>query len=210
MRIGITGGIGSGKTTVCALFSALGVPVYDADAWAKRLIVSDAKVKQGIIDLLGEAAYLPDGSYHRAYVADIVFKDKDKLLALNALVHPAVEQHSRQWHADEMLKGAPYTLREAALLVESGSYKYLDGLIVVAAPEAVRVQRVMARDHQSEDAVRARMAAQLPEADKVALANYVIQNDGTQLLGPQVWGIHRAILNDRSEKVAIFAAEPTK
>lgn len=194
MRIGITGGIGSGKTTICGLFMALGIPVYDADAWAKRLILEDETVRAGIVALLGEDAYLPDGTYNRPYVADIVFKDKSKLAALNALVHPAVEQHSRQWHEARMAEGAPYTLREAALLVESGGYKHLDALIVVTASETLRLERVMARDHQPEAAVRARMAAQLPEADKVALANYVIVNDGTQLLAPQVWKTHRAIL----------------
>jgi dephospho-CoA kinase len=199
-RIGITGGIGSGKTTVCRLFEALGIPVYDADYWAKWLIGHDEALRTGIVNLLGPEAYATDGTYNRAYVAGIVFKDKEKLAALNALVHPAVEQHSRAWHEAEMAKGAPYTLREAALLVESGGHRHVNALIVVTAPENIRIQRVMQRDGTDEAMVRARMAAQLPESEKVKLADFVIVNDGTQLLGPQVWAVHRAVLNNKASK----------
>ncbi len=194
LRVGITGGIGSGKTTVCRLFEVLGIPVYNADAWAKWLIAHDPKVRADVTALLGQEAYLPDGTYQRAYVAARVFADAHLLQALNAIVHPAVERHSRQWHETQAAKGCPYTLKEAALLVESGSHRFLDALIVVCAPEAVRLQRVMQRDGLSEAEVRARMQRQLPEADKVTLADFVVLNDGQHPLIPQVWKIHRALV----------------
>jgi dephospho-CoA kinase len=193
LRVGITGGIGSGKTTVCRIFEALGVPVYDADYWAKWLIANDPEVRSAIVALFGTEAYLPDGAYNRAFVAGIVFNNSEKLAALNAVVHPAVEQHSRAWHDQQALAGHSYTLKEAALLVESGGYLFLDALIVVTAPEEIRVQRVMARDGIEADAVRARIRNQMSEAEKIALANYLIVNDGQHLLIPQVWAVHRKL-----------------
>ncbi len=193
MRVGITGGIGSGKTTVCRFFQALGVPVYDADAEARHLMEVDPALRAGIVGLLGESAYLSDGRYNRAYVAEIVFHDSEKLAALNALVHPAVEAHSRAWHEARMAEGHAYTLKEAALLVESGAYRHLDKLIVVAAPEPLRIRRVMARDGVDEPAVRARLRNQMPESTKVAMADFVVVNDGVHMLAPQVWTIHQSL-----------------
>ena len=197
LRVGITGGMGSGKTTVCRIFEALGIPVYDADQRAKWLIQHDGDLKQGIVAIFGAEAYLPDGQYNRAWVAQIAFAQPDKLAALNALVHPAVERDSRDWHRQQADGGAPYTLREAALLIESGNHRWLDALIVVTAPEALRLQRVMQRDGLSAEQVQARLANQLPEADKVGLADYVVANDGQQLLLPQVLAIHPQLLAKR-------------
>lgn len=195
LRIGITGGIGSGKSLICRMFEALGVPVYYADIEAKLLLDFDEDLRAGIIRIFGPEAYAPDGRYNRPVVAAAAFSDPQKLAALNALVHPAVEEHSREWHeywaAQEKV---PYTLKEAALMIESGSYRHLDKLIVVIAPEALRIERVMARDGMPEEAVRARMRSQLPEAEKLALADFVIRNDGEQALIPQVWKIHQALL----------------
>ena len=193
LRAGITGGIGSGKSTVCRMFGVLGVPVYDADAWAKWLIGHDPQLIGGIKEIFGPEAYTEEG-YNRAFVAGIVFKDREKLAALNALVHPAVERHSRNWHETQEAAGARYTLKEAALMVESGSHKHLDVLIVVAAPEDLRIRRVMQRDGLTEAQVRARMASQMPEPEKIALADYVITNDERQMLIPQVWKLHCALL----------------
>jgi len=193
-RIGITGGIGSGKSTVCRIFEALGIPVYYADTWAKWLTTHDEALVQGIRTLLGAEAYLPDGTYNRVYVAKIVFQDPAKLQGLNALVHPAVERHSRIWHDEMAQKGAPYSLKEAALMVESGSHRYLDALIVVTAPEALRIQRVMQRDGLTEQEVRARMSNQLSESEKLRYADHIIVNDGAQLLIPQVMRVHRLLV----------------
>lgn len=194
LRVGITGGIGSGKTTVCRIFEALGVPVYDADYWAKWLIVHDPEVRTAIVGLFGAEAYLPDGAYNRPFVAAIVFENPEKLAALNAAVHPAVERHSRAWHEQQARAGYPYTLKEAALMVESGSHRFLDALIVVTAPEEIRIRRVMERDGISEETVRARLRNQMPEAEKEALADFLIVNDGKHLLIPQVWVVHRSLL----------------
>jgi dephospho-CoA kinase len=173
-------------------------------AWAaekRRLIVNDLEVKLGVLELFGPEAYLPDGSYNRVYVAGIVFQNPEKLQALNALVHPAVERHGRDWHVAQ--KNAPYTLKEAALLVESGGYRHLDALIVVTAPEALRIRRVMQRDGLDEAAVRARLAKQIPEENKVKLADFVIVNDGKQLLIPQVLAIHCDLIG-RIDKMPYF------
>lgn len=193
-RVGVTGGIGSGKTTVCRIFhEGLGIPVFNADEWAKKLIATDPLLRAGIMQIFGPEAYLEE-AYNRAYVAKIAFSEPEKLAALNALVHPAVEIASRTWHAEQAQTGAPYTVKEAALMIESGSHIHLNYLIVVTAPEAVRLARVQARDGLSEAQIWARMRKQLPENEKVALADKVIENDGKQLLLPQIWAVHRAIL----------------
>lgn len=195
-RVGITGGIGSGKSTVCRIFNeVLGIPVFDADYWAKELIRTDPDLIQGIVGIFGPDAYTPEGEYNRPFVASAAFSEPAKLAALNALVHPAVEIASRAWHDRQSREGHPYTLKEAALMVESGSHLHLDLLIVVTAPESLRIQRVMERDGIPEAQVRARMRAQLPEAEKVALADFVIVNDGSKLLTPQIWAVHQKILN---------------
>lgn len=193
-RIGITGGIGSGKTTVCDVFKALGIPVYDADYWARWLINNHPALKKGIVDLFGSEAYAADGAYNRPYVSEIVFTQKEKRQALNALVHPLVEQHSRQWHAEQAAQGHPYTLKEAALMIESGSSRHLDALIVVTAPEDLRIQRIMQRDNMPEEQVRNRIASQMPENEKLKYADFVVHNDGRQGMVPQVLAIHRRIL----------------
>lgn len=201
LRAGITGGIGSGKSTVCQIFAALGIPVYYADIWAKWLIEHDPDLRRGITDLFGAEAYKPDGRYNRVYVARIAFADPSRLAALNALVHPAVERHSRDWHKDEAASGVPYTLKEAALMIESGGHRFLDALIVVTAPEELRIARVVQRDALSADEVRARMASQLPEAEKIRLADFTVVNDGAHLLVPQVLDIHRALLQRRTDRI---------
>ncbi len=193
LRVGITGGIGSGKTTVCQIFEALGIPVYYADARAKWLTTHDLELKAGIRALFGDEAYTPEGAYNRAYVAGIVFSQPDTLKQLNALIHPAVAQDSLQWHIAQQPKGVPYTLYEAALMIESGNYRALDAIIVVTAPEDLRIQRVMKRDAVTEEQVRARMQYQLTEEQKMACAHYMIHNDGHHLLLPQVWEIHTQI-----------------
>ena len=194
LRVGITGGIGSGKSIVCRMFAALGIPVYYADIEAKWLIGHDPELIKGISTVFGPDAYTPAGEYDRAYVATIAFADPSKLAALNALVHPAVERHSRAWHDEQAALGHPYTLKEAALMIESGSHRFLDCLIVITAPEELRIRRVMQRDGLTEAQVRARMNSQLPESEKVKLADFVVTNDGVRMLIPQVWGLHRILL----------------
>ncbi|MGB0862155.1 MAG: dephospho-CoA kinase [Saprospiraceae bacterium] len=194
MKIGITGGIGSGKTTICKIFEVLGIPVYYADDRAKRLMVENEILKKGIIELFGKNAYLENGELNRAHIAGIAFKDANILKALNNLVHPAVHKDANEW-ADAQTD-APYSLREAALIFEGGGYKLLDKVITVFAPKEVRIERVMARDKVDKAAVEARISKQMPDEEKIKLADFVIINDGKTSLVEQVVKIHR-LLNDR-------------
>ncbi len=193
LKVGITGGIGSGKTTICRIFETLGIPVYFADERAKKLMTEDAKIRAGLTEIFGEKAYLPDSNLDRKHLASVVFKDKEKLRALEGVVHPAVHRDGEEWHRAQ--QNVPYTLREAALLVENGSYKKLDKLIVVFAPEETRIRRVMQRDGAERAAVEARIKAQLPDAEKMKVSDFVIYNDGEQSLIRQVLQVHRVLSN---------------
>lgn len=199
LRIGITGGIGSGKTTACQVFATLGIPVFYADLQARRLMQEDPFLVTGIRNLLGEDAYGSDGQLDRPLVAERVFGNTALLQKLNALVHPAVGRHGQEWHRQQ--EEVPYTLYEAALLFESGGHREMDRIIVVTAPEEVRLQRVMTRDGATEAEVRARMARQLPQAEKEERADFLIHNDGQQLLLPQVIEIHRQLLGQAAGAV---------
>ena len=194
LKVGITGGIGSGKTTVCKIFETLGIPVYYADDRAKWLMVNSPALQTGIINLFGKESYDEAGQLNRAYIGGIAFKHPKKLQKLNALVHPAVFVDGEHWQQEQMILQSPYTLKEAALLYESGSHKFLDKMIVVTAPEEMRIDRVMKRDGLDRGAVQDRIARQMPEAEKVAQADYIINNDGQLLLIPQVLEIHQQLL----------------
>lgn len=193
LKVGITGGIGSGKTLVCKIFETLGIPVYYADERAKWLMTHAPEVRRAIIRLFGAQAY-ENEQLNRAYIAGIVFKDPEKLHQLNAIVHPAVKKDGQAWH--ERQKDAPYTLKEAALIFESGSFKDLDKVITVFAPKDLRIQRILARDQTTEEAVKARMDQQMPEEEKIARADFVIYNDGGHSLIRQVYAIHEQLSND--------------
>jgi len=192
IKVGITGGIGSGKTTVCKIFEALGVPVYYSDIEAKRLMYQNKALKNNIKELLGNGAYFRNGRLNRAYVAQKIFNDKELLQKMNGLVHPAVHEDVKQWYQQQTQK---YSIQEAALLVENHSYKKLDYLIVVTAPEELRIQRVMDRDNVSYESVKQRIKNQLPESEKVKVADFIINNDLQSSLIQQVYTIHRMITN---------------
>lgn len=189
-KIGITGGIGAGKTTVSQIFSILGIPVYNADQRAKHLMVTDRETRAGIIALLGPEAYI-DSDLNRAWIAEQVFSDIWKLNKLNAVVHPAVEQDYRRWHGRHELSA--YTLKEAALLFDAGSYLTLDATIVVTASEEVRIERVMGRDKMSGVQVRERINQQWPEDRRLLLADFLIDNNGDVPLIPQIMRIHKEL-----------------
>ena len=170
--VGLTGGIGSGKSTIARLFAALGIAVYDSDTEAKKLINTSAEIKKRIVEVFGAEAYA-EGVYNRAYMADIVFRNPDKLAVLNSIVHPVLADYFNQWVA---LQTSPYVIKEAAILFESGSYKNCDFIITVTAPEALRISRCMSRDGSTEAQVRARMAQQWTDAQRIALSDAVIEN----------------------------------
>ncbi len=184
--IGITGGIGSGKSYVCRLFEERGFRVYYADARAKWLMNHDAELVAGVTALFGEEAY-QSGTLNRVYVGNIAFAQPEKLAQLNALVHPATGKDYLNW-LQETPAGYPhpFVLKEAAILYESGAYKAADAVITVYAPKNLRLQRVMQRDGVKEEAVLQRMDKQWPESKKLDRADYTILNDGEHDLGPQI------------------------
>ena len=191
LKIGITGGIGSGKSTVAKVFEQLGIPVYHADYWAKELMNTDALVIQRMKEIFGNAIYDSTGKADRKKIAEIVFNDKEKLNELNSVIHPAVWLHGENWlkqHADK-----PYILKEAAILFESGGNKGVDKVIMISAPKELRIQRVIQRDNVTEEEVTARMANQWDDERKIALSDFVIVNDGKQLVIPQVLGVDRVL-----------------
>lgn len=191
LRVGITGGIGSGKTTVCKIFEQLGIPVYYADERAKLLMTTNKTVIAKLKKLFGAEAYLPDGELNRKRIAEIVFKDAEKLAKLNDIIHPAVQKDGENWHKRQ--RNVPYTLKETALLFEIGSQKFFEKTITVSAPREMRLQRTMQRDGQTQAQVEARMAKQMADEEKVQLTDFVIVNDGTKLLLPQVLAIHQVL-----------------
>ncbi len=191
LRVGLTGGIGSGKTTVARIFEVLGIPVYDADSASKRLMAENKELKDQIKNFFGEEAY-KDGELNRKYLAEEVFQKSQKIDLLNSLVHPATIKDAAEWMEKQK---APYIIKEAALIFESGSQKLLDYVIGVKAPLSLRLQRAMDRDHITEKQVKARMEKQMDEETKLRLCNYVIVNDEQQLLIPQVLELHEKLIS---------------
>jgi len=190
LKIGVTGGIGSGKSTVSKIFQTLGIPVFDADTAAKNIMNEDENLQQKIKETFGSAAYT-NGTLNRKYIADIVFNDKEKLAQLNALVHPATIAFADKWAGEQ---SAPYTVKEAALFFESGSAAGIDYIIGVYAPQHLRIQRVMQRDNATREEILARINKQIDEEMKMKLCDFVVVNDEQQLLIPQVVALHEKFL----------------
>ena len=188
LQIGITGGIGSGKTLVSKIFACLGIPVYDADSHAKELMTTDGILVSQIKKEFGDLSYLSDGTLNRKYLSEVVFNKQERLDVLNKLVHPRVGENYTQWVKRHNNKA--YVLKEAALLFEAGSYKTLDKIIVVHAPEEVRIKRVMHRDGRAEQQVREIIRKQMSEEEKLKRADFIIHNDESSLIIPQVLALH--------------------
>ncbi|MGA0558867.1 dephospho-CoA kinase [Larkinella sp. VNQ87] len=190
LLIGVTGGIGAGKTVVCRIFEALGIPVYSADERAKWLVDHDPVLKADVTRLLGPEAYDLAGRYNRAWVAAQVFDNPALLLQLNALIHPRVYADTRLWASGYPDK--PYLIKEAALLRAAGEDgNNLDKLVVVQSPLELRIQRIRQRDpHRTEADIRNIISRQISDEERLAIADYVIYNDETQLLTPQVVRLH--------------------
>jgi len=193
LKIGITGGIGVGKTVVCRMFALLGVPVYDADARAKWVMHHDAALRQELLTAYGAGAFTDSGELDRVYLAKIVFNNPERLAQLNTLVHPHVGRDFTDWVA--MHTGRPYVLKEAALMYESEAWKQMDQIIAVSAPLELRIRRLLQRDtHRTESDIRAIMARQLEEEKKIARSQHVIYNDDRQLLILQVLKLHEQFI----------------
>lgn len=194
LEIGITGGIGSGKSLVCKIFICLGIPVYDADHHAKELMTTDGILVSQIKKEFGVLSYNADGSLNRQYLGREVFNDPGRLQRLNHLVHPRVGINYKAWV--DQRRNHPYVLKEAALIYEAGSDKLLDKVIVVHANEALRIQRVLKRDsHRTADQVVSIIENQMPEEEKVRRADFTILNDETTLLIPQVLALHHRFIS---------------
>ena len=190
LKIGLTGGIGTGKTTVSNIFKVLGIPVFDADTVAKHVMENNLQLREQIIAEFGAASF-QDGKLNRPYLASIVFKDPYQLAVLNAMVHPITLQAAEDWM---QIQTAPYAIKEAALIFEAGAGAGLDMIIGVTAPTAIRIQRVMHRDGISRQAVLERMDKQIDESIKMRLCDFVIQNDNLHLLTTQVLDLHNKFI----------------
>ncbi len=191
-KIGLTGGIGSGKTTVAKVFASLGAPVFFADPEARKLMESSPEIVSAIKNSFGEHAY-SNGNLNRKYLSDIVFNDPVKLKKLNSIVHPAVHRQFETWSAG--YPDAPYVIEEAALLFESGGWKQFDLVILVVAPLSQRIQRVIQRDGVSVVDVQSRIDAQMPDEEKIPLAHFLFFNDDQNMLLNQVLAFHEKMIS---------------
>lgn len=192
LRVGITGGIGSGKTTVCRVFETFGVPVYYADAEAKKLYAENSALKNRLVAVFGPAI-ISQGAVNTARLAEIAFASPENIAQINAIVHPYVFEHYENWCGEH--NNHPYTLKEAAILFESGSYKRVQKTIGVIAPESERVSRVMLRDGCSKEEVIKRMSRQMPQDALASRCDFLIQNDNQQSIVTQVLDIHKKLLD---------------
>ena len=192
LKIGLTGGIGSGKTIVANIFRVLGIPVFDADREAKAIMENDKELVAGIRKLFGEISY-QHGRLNRSFIAGIVFENAHLLEQLNAIVHPATIAAASKWM---LMQNTPYVVKEAALLFEAKSASLMDYVIGVHAPLNLRLERTMDRDRTSRHAVLARMNKQLDETEKMNLCDFVVINDGQQSLIPQILTLHKKFLHE--------------
>ena len=185
--IGLTGGIGSGKTTVAKMFSELGIPVYIADTEARKLSNRSKVIRRKLIDLLGQEAYI-ENRLNRTFVAEKIFNDTDLLKAVNAIIHPKVASHFKRWVKKQQ---GPYVIKEAAILFENGGYKQCDKTILIVAPEAIRIERLLARDQSSKAEIEARMKNQWSDSEKKKLADIIIENTSLETTRKRVLEVHK-------------------
>lgn len=190
-RVGITGGIGSGKSLVCRIFETLGVSVYYADTEAKRIMLEDKKVKEQLIELLGDDAY-KGNNIDRSYIASEIFNNEMLLTRMNQIVHPAVHSDFIKWSG--AITDSPYVIKEAAIMFESGSDRLVDATVLVYASETTRIERVRKRDGVEEKIVKERMKNQMDEEEKRQLADHIITNDNEHMVIPQVIALHEEFL----------------
>ncbi|MCX6182153.1 MAG: dephospho-CoA kinase [Bacteroidetes bacterium] len=193
LQIGLTGGIGSGKSTVAKIFSTIGIPVYYADDRSKFILQSDSSAKEKIVKEWGATVLDSKGSIDKKALAALVFSQPEEHKKLNAILHPLVAEDYRLWLQQQ--HDVPYVVKEAAILIESGSYKNCDKIIMVVAPESVAISRVIARDGISAEQVKQRIANQMPVDEKVKWAHFIVRNDNHEMLIPQVLEIHHNLKN---------------
>lgn len=203
LRIGITGGMGAGKSTICQIFKRLDIPVYDADSRAKWIMNNDPKLKENLIANFGWDTYTRKDELNKEYLAKVVFNNNKKLALLNSIVHPAVKQDYMNWVQEH--QETTYSLKEAALLFESNSYKSLHKVIVVTSPIETRIERIMQRDHVKKEDILKRIQNQTTDRERMSKADWIIYNDGKHSLIEQTLEIHQEIL-----KIAELESVPLK
>ena len=186
--IGITGGIGSGKSLICRIFSTMNIPIYEADSRAKYLINQDISLKKSIKNLLGDNAYTPTDEYNRAWVASQIFNNPDLLKKLNSLVHPCVHKDSHNWV--KKYSKFPFLLYEAALMRAAGDNNMFDKVVVVSAPIDLRIKRIQTRDKRSEQEIKAIIAQQITDEERLKIADYIIENDDKKSVLDQILGLY--------------------
>lgn len=190
--VGLTGGIGSGKTTVAEVFKRLNVPVYNSDIEAKKLMNSNSEIKTKLILEFGDKVYL-NNTLNKKFLAEIIFNDKQKLEFVNSVVHPIVISHFNNWTKKQTTK---YVVKENAILFESGMQKYVDIIITVVAPQEIRIQRVKKRDNTTYAEIKSRINNQISDKEKVKQSDFIIHNDNLQLVFPQIIKIHKEIMKN--------------
>jgi len=202
LRIGITGGMGAGKSTICKIFAQLGVAIYDADTRAKWLMKNDKELKSKVTENFGWDSYTRKDEINREYLAKVVFNNEEKLKVLNSIVHPAVKKDYEIWTQNH--KDDPYSIKEAALLFESESYLSLHKVIVVTCPIETRIERIIKRDHVKREDILKRIENQSTDRERMSKADWVIYNDGVNSLINQAMDIHHTILSIREKDVVPF------
>lgn len=188
LQVGVTGGIGSGKSVVCQLFACLGIPIYNADSRAKWLTNHDPLIRENVIALLGNEAYDAAGRYNTSYVSSVVFKDENLLKRLNAIIHPVVMQDTLNWVQDN--HESPYLIKEAAIMNKAGNNNSLDVVVVVEAPLDLRIKRILHRDKRSEAEIRTIIQRQVTDEERRRIADFIVNNDEESALIPQVLHLH--------------------
>jgi len=196
LKVGLTGGIGSGKSTVAQIFEVLGIPVYYADVEAKRLMNEDPELRSAIVEAFGKQAY-HENTLNRKYISSIVFSDRAKLDLLNSIVHPATKKDGETWMNHQM---TPYAIHEAALIFEANVNERLDYVIGVSSPMELRIKRAMQRDNVSREEVLERMNKQLDVETKISRCDFILINDEQQLLIPQVLALHEKLIQLTNQK----------
>jgi dephospho-CoA kinase len=195
LKIGITGGIGSGKTTVCKIFEKLGTPVYYADNEAAKILSDNKTVQQKVISLLGNII-VENGAINRKKIAEIVFSDSTKLNSLNEIIHPEVKKHSAIWM--KMHASKPYIIKESAIVFENNLQNEFDCIILVTAPKELKIKRIKERDNSTTEEIEKRIKNQLSDEEKIKLADYVIANDEKLLLTPQIIELHKFFISKQA------------
>jgi dephospho-CoA kinase len=193
IKVAVTGGIGSGKTTVCRIFNILGIPVFNADVEAKKIMEKDLDVIKNLIDFFGADIYLENGVLDRKKLAAIIFNDKIALRNVNSIVHPAVHRYFEQWAQNQ---ASPYVIEETAIVFETGGSEKFDFVVVVTAPLDEKLNRVMIRDGSTRDQVLERIKNQWSDEEKIKRAQYTVYGGDEQFLIPQVIEIHKNIIRN--------------